>query len=356
MDTFAKLTAAERKPYLEETASRRTSTNTAIEKDFWICWTLKHLFSLTGIPELRFKGGTSLSKVFNLIERFSEDIDISLDRAALGFTGERDLANPKLSNTKRRELDLELRAAIEKEVKTNILPKLQKTFGSILGKEGWTLAESTEANEEMTLIFSYPPAFEYKEYLRPSIKIEFGRGDQQPNENVAVTPYAAEEFPDVFREAKVTVPVLRCERTFWEKVTLLHAENHRTDLTNFKPRMSRHWSDIAVMSTAQPFATLDFALLDIVIAFKQIYFPANWAHYDIAIPGTLSIVPNDALKKILREDYKQMREMFPRPPLSFEEVIERLQALQGRINATKTSDTPESAPSIDDSGRHASSV
>jgi hypothetical protein len=99
MDTFAKLTAAERKPYLEETASRRTSTNTAIEKEFWICWTLKHLFALTGIPELRFKGGTSLSKVFNLIERFSEDIDISVDRAALGFADERDLANPKLSNT-----------------------------------------------------------------------------------------------------------------------------------------------------------------------------------------------------------------------------------------------------------------
>src|ERR1700726_4134436 len=116
MDDFAKAKPAERQPYFEEPAAPRNSTTTAIEKDFWICWTLKHLFALTGIPELRFKGGTSLSKVFNLIERFSEDIDISLDRDALGFTGERDLANPKLSNTKRKELDLELRAAIEKEV------------------------------------------------------------------------------------------------------------------------------------------------------------------------------------------------------------------------------------------------
>jgi hypothetical protein len=335
MDTFAKLTAAERKPYLEETASRRTSTNTAIEKDFWICWTLKHLFALTGIPELRFKGGTSLSKVFDLIERFSEDIDISLDRSALGFTGERDLANPKLSNTKRKELDLELRAAIEKEVKTNILPKLQKAFESILGKEGWTLAESTEPNEEMTLLFNYPPAFEYKEYLRPSIKIEFGRGDQQPSENISVTPYVAQEFPDIFPDPNAKVPVLKCERTFWEKLTLLHAENHRADLTKFKPRMSRHWSDIAIMSTTERFTELDFALLDVVIAFKKIYFPASWAHYDAAIPGTLLIVPHAALEKLLRDDYKQMREMFPRPPLSFEEIIERLQALQDRINARK---------------------
>jgi hypothetical protein len=221
MDTFAKLTAAERKPYLEETANRRTSTSSAIEKDFWICWTLKQLFALTDIPELGFKGGTSLSKVFNLIERFSEDIDISLDRAALGFTGERDLANPTLSNTKRKELDLELRAAIEKEVKTNILPRLQKAFESILGKEGWTLAESTETKEEMTLRFSYPPAFDYKEYLRPSIKIEFGRGDQQPSENVSVTPYVAQEFPDIFPDPNTKLPVLKSERTFWERCCTL---------------------------------------------------------------------------------------------------------------------------------------
>ncbi len=90
MDDFAKGKPAERQPYFEETAARRTSTTTAVEKDFWICWTLKHLFAVADIPELRFKGGTSLSKVFGLIDRLSEDIDISIDRAALGFSGERE--------------------------------------------------------------------------------------------------------------------------------------------------------------------------------------------------------------------------------------------------------------------------
>jgi len=338
MDAFAKLTAAERQPYFEETAGRRTSTNTAIEKDFWVCWTLKHLFTLEGIPELRFKGGTSLSKIFNLIDRFSEDIDISVDRAALGFTGERDLANPALSNTKRKDLDMELRAAIEKEVKNNILRKLRKAFESVLGKDGWMVAESVEAHEEMTLIFSYPPAFEYREYLRPTIKIEFGRGDQQPSENVSVTPWVGEEFPDVFKNPKAMVPVLKCERTFWEKVTLLHAENHRPDPGKIRPRMSRHWFDVAVMSTELRFKELDFELLDVVIAFKRIYFPAGWAHYESAIPGTLSIVPNDALQRILREDYRQMREMFPGQPLSFDEILRRLQSLQSRINGAKKAD------------------
>jgi hypothetical protein len=87
MNKFAKGKPAERQPYFEETAARRNSTTTAVEKDFWICWTLKHLFQLEAIPELRFKGGTSLSKVFSLIDRFSEDIDISINRAALGFSG-----------------------------------------------------------------------------------------------------------------------------------------------------------------------------------------------------------------------------------------------------------------------------
>src|ERR1700733_12162372 len=109
MDDFEKGKPIERQPYFEETASRRNSTTTAVEKDFWVCWTLKHLFALKRVPELRFKGGTSLSKVFRLIDRFSEDIDISMDRAALGFTGERDLAHPQLSTTKRKALDVELR-------------------------------------------------------------------------------------------------------------------------------------------------------------------------------------------------------------------------------------------------------
>src|ERR1700730_6367669 len=144
MDDFAKGKPAERQPYFEETAARRNSTTTAVEKDFWICWTLKHLFALAGIPELRFKGGTSVSKVFSLIDRFSEDIDISIDRAALGFTGERDMANPVLTNTKRKALDEQLRAAIITEVNSHILPKLYDRLQAILGKQAWELAPYKE--------------------------------------------------------------------------------------------------------------------------------------------------------------------------------------------------------------------
>lgn len=335
MDDFARVEPAERQPYFEETAARLNSTTAAVEKDFWICWTLKHLFTMEAIPELRFKGGTSLSKVFGLIDRFSEDIDISIDRAALGFSGERDLANPLLSNTKRKVLDQELRAAIVGKVNSEILVKLHDRFRPILGKRGWELAPSRDENEEMTLLFRYPNASEYSEYLRPQIKIEFGRGDQQPSENSAVTPLVTEVFPEIFREKSAATVVLGAQRTFWEKVTLLHAQNHRPDPAKLKPRMARHWSDVAVMSTSERFEDekLSSDLLSQVVRFKQIYFPANWAHYETAAPGTLRIVPNETLQDILLKDYQRMTEMFPTKPLSFDEIVVKLQILERRINA-----------------------
>jgi len=231
-----------------------------------------------------------------------------------------------------------LRSAITAEVHGGILPRLRGQFEAILGKHGWELTSSNEPNDEMTLLFSYPNAFEYSEYLQPQIKIEFGRGDQQPSQKSSVTPFVTELFPDIFREKSAAIVVLDCERTFWEKVTLLHAENHRPDPTKLKPRMSRHWSDVAVMSTTERFADekLSLELLGQVIRFKKAYFPANWAHYDTAIPGTLRIVPNDSLQTILRKDYEQMQEMFPSTPLPFDQILTRLQVLQQRINAALT--------------------
>jgi Nucleotidyl transferase AbiEii toxin, Type IV TA system len=146
----------------------------------------------------------------------------------IGFSGERDLANPELSSTKRKPRDRELRAAITDTVKSTILPKLQTNFEAVLGKQKWDLIASEERDEEMTLFFRHPNAFEHSKYLHPQIKIEFGRGDQQPYEKSSITPFVAEKFPDIFQEPKAFPAVLDCQRTFWEKVTLLHAENHRS--------------------------------------------------------------------------------------------------------------------------------
>src|ERR1700733_2733537 len=335
MDSFAKLKPDERQPYLEETAARCDFTRTAVEKDFWVCWTLRHLFALEKLPALSFKGGTSLSKVFGLINRFSEDIDISINRAALGFSGERDPGNQALTKNKRETLRTELSAAIIKEVRSDILPKLHVRFQSVLGNDGWELVPSEDANEEMTLLFRYPHIFKYDAYLGTQIKIEFGRGDQEPSEKAPVTPFVAERFPDMFVDKSAVVIALDSQRTFWEKVTLLHAENHRPDPTKLKPNMARHWSDVAVMSSAERFndQNLSLKLLNDVIKFKQAHFPSNWAHFETAVAPTLLIVPNETLRGILRKDYQQMEEMFPGKRLSFDEILVVLAGLQARMNA-----------------------
>jgi hypothetical protein len=101
--------------------------------------------------------------------------------------------------------------------------------------------------------------------------------------------------------------------------------------------MSRHWSDVAVMTEAEQFsnAKLSLELLRQVVRFKQVYFPAAWAHYDMAVPPTLRVVPNAALASILNKDYEEMREMFPADALSFEKILDKLSALEVRINAWK---------------------
>jgi hypothetical protein len=107
--------------------------------------------------------------------------------------------------------------------------------------------------------------------------------------------------------------------------------------------MSRHWSDIATMSVNEGFSDerLDFSLLAKVVNFKKTYFPTGWANYDTASPGTMCIVPRTVLANELRDDYKQMGEMFLEKPLSFDEIAERLQALEYRINARNQSRGPE---------------
>ncbi len=312
-----------------------------IEKDFWVCWILKRLFSLTGIPELRFKGGTSLSKVYRLIERFSEDIDVSLNRSALGFFGDKDPANPKHSKSKRKHQNEKLSDAIKHAVENQILPSLKSKVESELGPTGWQLKLSTEAaDDEMTLQFEYPVTIDYgASYIRPIVRIEFGRGDQHPSERKLIMPYVAEEFPKAFTDPTVPLDVLTCERTFIEKITLLHAEFHLTSTRRLKPRMSRHWHDVAVMSTDPRFAygNLDIQMLKEVIAFKMAYFQSTSAKYETALPGTLRIVPHEDLQKMLKEDYAQMQVMFGGKPMSFEEMMSRLRSLEERINVRRQS-------------------
>src|SRR5450432_982845 len=139
MDTIAVATLADRRDLFQETANRRGLSPLVIEKDFWVCWTLKHLFAIPSLgPHLIFKGGTSLSKVFRLIQRFSEDIDVSLRRDYLGFDGVNDPEQAASKSQQKKRVEA-LREKCRHVVQSEVKETLNGAFGQILGTGGWSL-------------------------------------------------------------------------------------------------------------------------------------------------------------------------------------------------------------------------
>lgn len=344
MDKVARLQAADRAALFGETAAGRGVANTIIEKDFWVCWTLRRAFSLPPgeTASLVFKGGTSLSKAYDAIRRFSEDIDLSFDRTELGYGGERDPEQEGLGKNKAARLIADLVTDVETHVAERLLPALQREFARHLGNPadgGWSL--EIDPNDAQTVNFQYPPAFggtDYAgmSYITPRVKLELGaRGDPWPTEEKVIRPYAAEDYPDFFNERDTKVTVLSARRTFWEKATALHAEAHRPTGSPTPQYFSRHFYDLAMLlETAEGVAaSRDFELLAQVAKHKAIFFRSAWASYDLARPGTLRLLPGEDRIKDLRADYKDMAPMmFDTKPPSFDDILARIQRFEDDVN------------------------
>jgi Nucleotidyl transferase AbiEii toxin, Type IV TA system len=146
-----------------------------------------------------------------------------------------------------------------------------------------------------------------------------------------VTPYVASFFPELFAEPHISCCVLKPDRTFWEKVTALHAESFRDDVPRF---FSRHYSDVAVLSQTDmgEKAMRDRRMLDAVRRYKQRYYASARARYDLAVPGTLRLIPSRAKLLDLTTDYRAMRTMFFIDPPPFSEVLAQLQLVEAEIN------------------------
>ena len=346
---FARLPQAERNVYFEQAAERRDLTKRIVEKDFWVCFTLRLVFSIPDMASsLVFKGGTSLSKVFGIIDRFSEDVDISVDPDWLGFGGgKRPDAAPSRSQFDKR---LEgLAAACASAVDGTIRPPLEEAILSALGPrahgESYLAFRREDQTQTPVLIFNYPTTeADGAGYVHPQVKLELGSlTDQRPIGDHSVTPWVAEEFPDAFAEPSCRVTALEAERTFWEKVTILHAEYHRPAGKPMRTRLSRDCYDVCRMA-AHPVgkrAIADTALLARVVNHKRTYFHSSWACYDTAQPGSLHIVPPDHRLTTLRTDFQQMQEMFTRQPPSFDEIIDRLHDIETLVNVNEKCDRTE---------------
>ncbi len=310
---------------------------TIIEKDFWVCWTLKSLFALLpGTPAMTFKGGTSLSKAYGLIDRFSEDIDIVTDPGFFVAQGLPDPEGRGISNSQREKRMDQLDAACAIYIGGQLTSMLRSQFAArINSSEAWSI--TPDLADPSTLIFHYPKSGFGKayEYLRDTVKIELGwRAKATPSELRAISPYLA-EMPMLLDETQVIANMLAPDRTFWEKVTALHAESFRENPKRF---LSRHYSDVAAMLRTQigQDAARDLAMLEDVRAFKDIYYRAKWARYDLAKPGSLVVVPNEERQRELAIDYRNMRQMFLHDPPPFDAIIDELLAFERAVNIGHT--------------------
>jgi hypothetical protein len=170
VDAFLAFPEARRRALYEQAGQVLGLEAASIEKDFWVCWTLRELFALPNMGlHLTFKGGTSLSKGWKLIERFSEDIDVVIDRAFLGFGG--DLSPENAPSNKQRDQRLDnLRDACQRTIQAALAPALEQRIREKVIAPGWRLEDDPGDPDRQTLLFSYPAAVASARYIRPVVK------------------------------------------------------------------------------------------------------------------------------------------------------------------------------------------
>ncbi len=340
---FLKLPTEERRRYIGEAAARRDVSSVVLEKDFWVSWLLSVIFESPFAESLVFKGGTSLSKVFGIIQRFSEDIDLSLAPAFLKL----DVPKDEIS---RNQADKWMKRAEElcgAAVQEQIMPVLEARIVEILGRaeRPWLEFLVDDTTNSPVILFHYPSIqADGFAYLRRSVKLEFGSlTDQQPVGRHTLKPWIAEVLPAAFPDWRCEVVALEVERSFWEKATILHEEYHRPEASPTPDRYSRHYADTATMAKHEigDKAMEEHALRDRVVSWKGRFFRRGWSNFHLAKPGTFRLVPQRARQSALRDDYEQMRDMYLSSPVSFDEILTVLEAAERRINqSAAAADTP----------------
>lgn len=339
MNAFLELDFADRQLGCKAVQAAMGLDAASVEKDFWVCWTLRELFALPGVgAHLTFKGGTSLSKAWQLIERFSEDIDLIVDKEVLGFGGE--AAPDKATSNKQRKTRLTaLMDASRLWVQGILQPALAGRIAQQIGPVGWMLEVDPDMPDGQCLLLHYPSAFANEAgYIKPVVKIELGaRSDDWPHLNRPIQPYLAARFPQLLPEESFPVRVLAAERTFWEKACLLHEETFRPPDKPRKLRMARHYYDLWCLLRAGvgERAMADKALFARVAEHREIFFRYAWVDYSTHKPGTFRLVPPVAHFPNWKADYEAMRgPMFFGEAPSFDEIIRIVREFEKTFNST----------------------
>lgn len=328
MYDLANLPKNELNAILQEVSNAEGLSKAIIEKDLWVCTVLDYLFTKSPWRDhLAFKGGTSLSKAYNLIERFSEDIDLILDWRVIGY-GKTEPLEERSSN-QQDKLNKKILIKTSEFLQTTFIPRIKEDLSELISRDLQIIYEDD------AVIIGYGSAYADASILH-AIRLEIGAlAAWTPTQTATIRPYIAEAYPDQFGDVFVKVRTTTPERTFWEKITILHREAFRPESSPLPPRMSRHYYDVHRMTKL---GILDRALqnpdlLDQVAAFKAKFYPQKWAHYELAKLGTLHLAPPTYNVKPLQRDYAAMAGMIYGERPEFDELMAGIMKAERKLNS-----------------------
>ena len=327
---FIDIPADRQRQAINNVALKTELPPSSIEKDWWVTQVLKALHTLPYAEHIAFKGGTSLSKCWNLIARFSEDIDIALSREFLGFGGE--LSKTQISDKLRRAACCFVRGKMQYDVKEALLAQgiRQDVFSVDV-----VITPVTTVDPEVITV-TYQSLYDVSPYIKNTVKLEIsGRSMVEPVEKKFINAAIDAHFPNApFAEEPFEVNAVIPERTFLEKVFLLHEEFHK-DVVRVE-RMSRHVYDLAMMMDSErkiaDRAVNNEELYRTVLEHRRKFIGLKGFNYDELYTDTLCIVPGNEIAERWQEDYKFMGEhMIYGPVPSFEELVEKMTLLNDKI-------------------------
>lgn len=334
-DSWFTLSREDQAEALEVAAAQTGRPPHLLEKDIWVVWALSAIYGSALADKLTFKGGTSLSKVYKIIDRFSEDIDLTYDIREVVPDLLRD-GNPiPVSSSQAKKITDRVRERLPQWIEGEVQPILL----SALERDGLRASLTLAGNEKEKLILTYEPIKVGTGYSAPTIQLEFGgRATGEPHQRHTVACDMASAINGV--EFPTAQPlVMAAERTFWEKATAAHVYCRQGRLRG--ERYSRHWYDLAAMANSghAQAATADRELALAVAIHKSMFFSEKDANeapidYKAAVNAGIQIIPHGHALAALAKDYAAMLDdgLLSTRQISFDDIISACVELQNNIN------------------------
>lgn len=327
IEMWNNLTSEDRKAIYLETGEREGLPASAIEKDWWVTIALNIVFSLPISKHLVFKGGTSLSKGWNLIERFSEDIDLAIDRSFLGFEG--NLSQNQVKKLRKASCEFisnDFIKSISEKIKELKIPNVTLTVQDFKDSD----------TDPLVVELNYKSLTDESPYLKPRVLIEVGaRSLMEPNEERGIQSLVGFHFSDnSFADKPFLIPTILPKRTFLEKAFLLHEEFQKSVEQIRIDRLSRHLYDLDKLMNTQHCkdALTDLELYKTIIAHRQKFNTVRGIDYANHQPNKIDFVPPKEIIKQWESDYIAMQEnMIYGKSESFEKLIENIVELRERF-------------------------